>query len=168
MSLEDIYSIIDSAEWFGRLGEAIADRGLVQINSLEAWRSDDRVADDQSERIAEAMTWLPSSLDGEDPFNGTPLLDELKAAGREREAREAVTAVQKAVLPSLRRRTSPLLMVPPHDFTNAAKGAAAYAARQAALESLVGRRGQWTELLGLYQRGHWPCGILPSGKIVVL
>jgi hypothetical protein len=126
------------------------------------------VADDQSERIAEAMTWLLSSLDGENPFNGTPLLAELKAAGREREAHEAVTSVQKAVLPSLGRRTSPLLMVPPHDFTNAAKGLRAYAPRQAALESLVGRRGQWTELLGLYQRGHWPCGILPSGKIVVL
>jgi len=169
MTVTELLNEIARAEWFSRLGEDVRGPGLIHIRNLEAWRSDDAVTDAVSDSIADAMAWLPSALDQEDPFNGSALTQELRRVGREAEARDATLSAHKAVLVSLRKAVlSPLLQVGPHDFTGAAKGAAAYAVRRAAMEAVLDREGKWTELVRLYENGHWPLGKLPNGDVVVL
>ncbi|MCW3060407.1 MAG: hypothetical protein JWQ02_2228 [Capsulimonas sp.] len=99
--------------------------------------------------------------------------DELKALaqslGREPEARAAGLEVYKLTLVSLRTMVDhPLLHFGPDDLTNAARGAAAFAMRRAAIEIMLDTPGFWCSLAPYYFQGNWPAGTLPGGRVVVL
>ncbi len=73
----------------------------------------------------------------------------------------------KLALQSLRAVPDKPLCLGRNDFTPAAIGAALYCVRMTSLEILAGHHGFWCEALELYRQGHWPCGRLPDGKLVV-
>lgn len=107
------------------------------------------------------MDWLPTSPAQPDPF-GAPS-EPLDSA-----ARAQVLEVGRITLKSLHRAVArEALRSGPHDYTGAAQGAAAYCARRAAIELVRGQPGRWTGLLELYLAGHWPCGLMPGGDVVV-
>lgn len=168
MTLEELYDLIGSARWFSELGRFEPSSGFVAIRSLEPWAYPDRPLDEQTQRIADAMDWLPTSRDQEDPIHGENL-KKLTVSNSQADAiRQASLYVQKLVLRSLRRATSPHLRVGAHDFTEAAKGAAQSAVRQAVLEiSLAIQDPFWVQLISIYGNGNWPCGLLPRRVVVV-
>lgn len=163
-SLSDLHRQIESAQWFAHLGEFPGQPGFVRISSLRPWAD----LPSAGYAIADSMNWLPSSNDEVDPIHG----DSLRALAGEKDGAFARARVEafKLALDSLARSMvqHSLLRAGPHDFSNAARGAALFAARMAASEIVVGRAGFWCSIVPLYRTGHWPCGLLESGEVVVL
>ena len=169
MTIDELRKHIDAAAWFTRLGSFVPGEGQIAIKSLAAWESDEPIADAQAEKIAEEMEWLPSAIDQPDPIYGNALEARATKLGVEELRRQATLDVYKLVLKSLRSLTPhPLFRVGPHDFTNAAKGAASYAARRAVAEIVIERPDFWCSLIPLYRQGYWPCGYTNDRKLVVL
>jgi hypothetical protein len=173
MTLEELKHRIETARWFSSLGAFSAREGFVPIRTLEAWA--DAVPSLQEEAagadpIADEMEWLPSSQTEEDPVHGSRLAQLAKKTGVEERLKKARVEFFKLALDSLGKQMtpSPLFVVGPHDFSEAAKGAALFAVRMAVTEVLTGNEGFWCSLLPLYQEGFWPCGTLGPGKVVVL
>ena len=144
--------ILDGIAWFGALGSYRAQPGQLALAGLHAWDS-------------ARMTWLPTSRDQPDPIHGEALLQLLKQNGAP--WREQVMANYKLALQSLRAVRDQTISSGPHDFTPAAIGAALYCVRMASLEILADQRGFWCKALALYRDGHWPCGLLHDGALVV-
>lgn len=111
------------------------------------------------------MDWLPSSRDQPDPVHGESLMRLLKAG--EISYHQEVMTNYKLALHALRAVPDRSICSGPHDFTPAAIGAALYCVRMASLEMLAGRSGFWLAALEIYRAGHWPCGLLPDGTLVV-
>ena len=169
MTLEILRELLEHAEWFQKLGQFDGPEGMVALKNLEAWRSEELGVDEVAARIAEEMAWLPTKAGEPDPIHGLRLRETARELEKEEEFRQQGMAIYKLALTSLRAATAhPLLRVGPHNFLEAAKGAAAYAARAAAGELVVGQPGPWCALVDLYARGFWPCGILPNRQVVVL
>lgn len=153
---EAIISRIDRIPWFAKLGES-SDKSNVEVESLDYWRSSDSTSGNRElDGVLSSMKWLPSSRDEVDPFVKTSVTADRVAAGM---------AAYRIVLKALRNFDSPLLKVGPHDFNEAAKQAAAYAARAVARN--YDRASSWERVLCVYEAGHWPLGFLPDGRLVV-
>ncbi|WHI46109.1 hypothetical protein [Microbulbifer sp. VAAF005] len=108
--------------------------------------------------------WLPTSRDDTNPFPVT-VTDIDKDS-----AKELASKLYKVALTSLRKvkEKRHLLIDGPHDYTESFKGAALFCVRQAAHENASNQIGKWTEILHLFKRGMWPCGIKENGEIVIL
>jgi len=108
--------------------------------------------------------WLPTSRDQENPF---PV--DIHDSDKEL-AKALASKAYKTALVSLRKvgAENPLLLDNPHDYTEAFKGAVLYCVRLAAKEYAAGHKGKWTEILELFKKGKWPCGIQEGGKWVVM
>lgn len=168
MTLSELMAMLDEMPWFKRLAEPGADDRCLYIASLSPW-ADEPTSDETLERIADHMDWLPSSREQDDPIHGRLLEGLAEQIGKKKEISQQCLGVYKRALSSLSDfKGHPALKVGPHDFTEAAKGAALFASRRAAYEILLGKPGFWCHLMQIYYSGHWPCGILPSGQIVVL
>jgi hypothetical protein len=166
MTLEQLLTELGEARWFESLGRYEGAEGTLAIRDLEPWRSEDS-ADPQG--IARQLRWLPTKVSEDDPVHGASLRDTARQLGRVEELKRAGLEAYKVALASMSRASpQPLLRVGPHDFTEAAKGAAAFAARAAAGEIVVEKQGFWCSVISLYRSGHWPCGLLPDRTLVVL
>lgn len=137
------------------------------ISGLAAWDSPVFPAstDTRHAEIAADMDWLPTNLDQDDPFNGNLLLDALQDAGAQTQA--LVMDVYKQTMKSLRTMNTSKLISGANDFSEAARGSALYCSRMAAIEAAIGKPAIWCTLLEIYVAGHWPCGRLPDGDIVI-
>jgi hypothetical protein len=172
-TVEDLRDEIAQIPWFQRLGEPLEEPGIATLANLEPWANAANAADADEDRathaLADAMDWLPTTRDQEDPIHGRSLEEKAKALVREEDLRRESLDIYKRTLASLRgMKPHPLLKVGPHDFSPAAKGAATFAARRAVGELTVEEPGFWCLVMSFYIRGHWPCGILPDKTIVVL
>lgn len=158
MTHEQLACCIEGATWFSKLGNYTAATGQVAIQSLQAWADEEGHCDAHHRKIAETMEWLPAQAQDPDPIH----------ADRLPPCEQSLTFYKQA-LASLRTAPShPLLQVGPHSFAHVAHGAASYACRRAAAEISHATPGFWCELVSLYAAGHWPCGILSDGQLVIL
>jgi hypothetical protein len=168
MTLEELSDLVAEATWFSKLGEPDVGADYVRIPTLTPW-ANQHTGDVAFEQIADQMDWLPSSRDQADPIHGRSLEQRSEALGKKKEFSQKSLEVYKTALTALRRfEGHPALKVGPHDFTEAARGAALFAVSRAAYEALLGEPEFWCQLMNVYRAGHWPCGILPNKQIVVL
>lgn len=169
MTLDELRSKITTAEWFLEPGRfQPLESPQLALRDLSAWAREDAVADEEAERVAAEMEWLPTQRDQDDLIWGRRLDAEATTAVGKAEVNRVVMDIYKVTLGSLHGiPPNDVLRVGVHDFTNAAKGAAAYAARRAALELIAGKEVFWCPLITLYQKGHWPCGMTAKGKLIV-
>jgi len=164
MTLEELCMLAKEATWFSKLGEPDVECEYVRISTLAPWANHQT-----GDEIADQMEWLPSSREQDDPIHGRSLEHCSEFLGTKKEFSQKSLEVYKTTLTALRSFDGhPALKVGPHDFTEAARGAALFAVRRAALEILHGEPGFWCRLMKVYRAGHWPCGILPSKQVVVL
>lgn len=168
MTIEELQLLIENTVWFEHLAEPATPNGFVHIASLNPW-ANIPTGDDRLEEIADQMDWLPSSRDQDDPIHGRSLEERSDQLGKKQEHSRQSLETYKAALSSLRKFDGhAAFKAGPHDFTEAARGAAVYAARRAAYEVLLDDCGFWCSVMNIYSEGRWPCGILPSGEVVVL
>jgi hypothetical protein len=168
VTLDELNRLLRTAAWFNHLGEPFGAIGCVSIDTLAPWAGEP-TGDDTLEQIADDMSWLPTSRDEDDPIHGNSLEEAAEALGTKRDVARQSLEIYKTTLTALRRFDGhAVLKVGPHDFAEAARGAALFAARRAAYEVLLGKPGLWCRLMAFYHAGHWPCGLLPDGRIVVL
>lgn len=168
MTLDELEKLIETAHWFEHLGEPLASGEFVQISTLVPW-ANHQTGDSESGHVIDLMEWLPSSREQDDPIHGKSMEDRLLQHDKKEEYAQRCLNVCKMTLVSLRSfDVHRALKAGPYDFTDAARGAALFAARRAAYEILLSECGFWCVAMGLYQQGHWPCGILATGKVVVL
>lgn len=167
MTIEHIQQLTAQAQWFTALGTFQQQADRLPIQHLLAWDESifNSSIDDNHADIANAMDWLPSSGDQPDPFYANQLILEFQQ--QEAEARSHVMQIYKVAMSGLRHVDHPLLHTSKHHFVEAAKGAALYCVRMAAIEAACGKPDIWGELLKLYAAGYWPCGVMPTGEIVV-
>jgi hypothetical protein len=171
MRIQDLHELISTARWFEKLGErGKAQDEIVWIWSIESWAGMDS-GDPALEKVAEEMVWFPNLADARDAM-GLGEKDELKeqaqVMGKADEAvREGLLACKMTYAAMNGLDKHPLLEVGPYDFFLAARDCALYAARQAAFEIVLEQPGLGCELIRIYHAGHWPCGRLPNGKVVV-
>lgn len=167
MTLKELETLIHSTRWFEHLGEPLLNGGFVHIRTLAPW-ANLHTGDKELETIADQMDWLPSSRDQDDPIHGTSMEDRSSQLCKTEEYSRRTLDIYKITLASLRKfNEHPALKVGPHDFTEAARGAALFASRRAAYEILLSDCGFWCTAMSFYKRGHWPCGILKGGTLVV-
>ncbi len=168
-TIEDLVEAIETAKWFHRLGTFESRPGFIGIPDLKPWGLPESLDSDQPNSLADTMSWLPTSRDQDDPLFGKQHLNQLKKLGMDEIAKSDGLRIYSAALKSLRKVDKPaLLEVGPHNFTEAAKGAALYASRRAVYEILIGESQKWCEIVSLFKCGYWPCGILPNKTVVVL
>lgn len=168
MNIAELESLIANAGWFEHLTEPVSATGFVQIPCLDPWAKIP-TGDDRLEEIADRMDWLPTSRDQDDPIHGKALEERSEQLGRHKENSRQSLDIYKRALASLRDSARhPALKAGPNDFTDAAHGAALFASRRAAYEVLLEDCGFWCSVLNQYRDGHWPCGLLPDGTVVVL
>jgi hypothetical protein len=142
MDIDKLHKLINEARWFSRVGSATHGHlPLLSVLESSNWG------------------WLPTSREQLDPIHGDSLTKH----------REVELAAAKLVLPALRHLPESVsaLTDGPHDYTNAAKGGAQFAARMAAREIGNGQAGTWCLIIELFSRGWWPCGLTTTGDLVV-
>jgi hypothetical protein len=163
MTMEQLEAHVQAAHWFANLGQHPGGNGTLPIRGLAAWGNDDETVDTYHLRIAREMEWLPGQSSDPDPVHG----ETLKAAAGQAGV-DASLAMYKRTLESLGPlHPRPALRVGAHDFHHVARGAAAYAARTAAIEITVGQPGFWCSVIPLFSAGHWPCGLMPDNSLVI-
>ena len=169
MTLQELKSVLQKTRWFRHLGEPmVTGDGFVQIPNLAPWAII-RAGNEKLQEVADQMEWLPSSRDCDDPIRGRSLEERSEQLGKKSEFSQASMDVYKEALASLRSfEGHPALKIGPHDFTEAARGAALFASRRTAYEILLGDCGFWCLVMNVYKQGHSPCGILLTSKLVVL
>ncbi len=168
MTISELEVLLQETKWFECLCESLADDRIVQIRSLEPW-ANIPTGDERLEQIADQMNWLPSSRDQEDLIHGRSLEDRSEQLGKKLVYSRQSLDIYKKALAALRGFDGhPALQAGPHNFTEAARGAALFAVRRAAYEILLDDCGFWCSIMNLYHKGHWPCGILPDKTVVVL
>ncbi|WP_152662823.1 hypothetical protein [Halomonas sp. HG01] len=141
MKSSDFIQAIEKIEWLSK-----ADHISSVLNTTYNWE------------------WLPSSRDQNNPFP-IDILDKSK------ELEKSLASISyKAALISLRKvgPENSLLLDSPHNYTETFKGAALYCVRLAAKEYASGQKGKWSEILEIYRKGRWPCGIQEDGEWVIL
>jgi hypothetical protein len=171
--IEELKERIRMTDWFSRIGQRdFAGRSdFIHLPSLEEWRNITGILPDEPVPILfeAGMTRLPTGRDEEDPIHRNTMKERAKALGKEKEFSREAMDVYKTTLNALSPfQGHQLLVVGPHDFTEGARGAALYAARQATYETLLGEPGFWCRAIDVFHSGHWPFGLMPDGRIVVL
>ncbi len=155
MELNNLKRQIETAEWFRHLGQALDRVDVILLPDLAGG-------------VADGMNWLPSSRSEKDPIHGKKLERKAEMAGVAHELRKSTIEIYKLTLVALRKAgRQPLLICGPHDFTGAANGAALFSVRRATAEIVLEEPGFWCDLLGIYEKGHWPLGRMPDGRLVV-
>lgn len=168
MTFDELQRLIREAAWFADLGGAELGGGIVCIPNLEPWAGVS-TGDSELEAVADQMAWLPSSRDQIDPIHLGALRRRIEASDAAEIRRERVMEAYRTALSTLRRFDGhPLLRVGPHDLTEAARGAAMFAVRHAAMEAILEEPAFWCRVMEIYSVGRWPCGTLPDGRLVVL
>lgn len=167
MTRAQLESLAKSDGWFCRMGSYQPKTGHLAVPSLRAWADLEGTTPEEA-RIAKEMAWLPSSREQEDPFHGQTLALRAKELGLEAEMRTFALTIYKQVLACIPAAPAPNnLRAGPHDFTQAARGAAAYAFRSAAKEVTICEPSHWCGITELYGVGFWPCGLLGGKTLVV-
>ncbi|MGY0218748.1 hypothetical protein ACWJJH_15385 [Endozoicomonadaceae bacterium StTr2] len=166
MKYSELIERLDTINWFSNIGQFDSDESKIAIPNLKAWDSSEFPSDLDKNvaRIAASMDWLPSSKDQADPINVDALKIALQAVP---DGKKLVLDAYKLAMKSLREFDKERLQSGPNDFSEAAKGAALYCVRMAAMESLTDKSGFWTDLIDSYAEGYWPCGLLSDGTVVV-
>ncbi len=168
MTFDELILLIRNTEWFQQLGQPGVDDEYVRLPNLQPW-SDGGSANPMAEQLADKMAWLPSARDQDDPIHRHSLEKRAEVLGKKQECTNRSLEAYKATLMTLRTFDGhPVLKVGPRNFAEAARGAALYATRRAAYEALIEEPSFWCRLMNVYHSGHWPCGILPDRRIVVL
>gem|GEM_PF-648754 len=168
MTPEELETKIQTTRWFEHLGEPLMTEGIVQISTLAPW-ANIFTGNQELERVADEMEWLPSSIYQDDPIHGPSMEKRFTQQGTKDEHARRILEIYKRALASLRGSDGhSALRVGPHDFTEAARGAALFASRSALREILLSECGFWCSVMNFYWQGHWPCGVLPNGILVVL
>jgi hypothetical protein len=161
VTISDLQEVIAQASWFTNLGLFPAQPGYLPVKDLNAWKSDpaDNLMDTQG--IAADMEWLPTTHGQEDPIHRNALQRKADQLGRYKAFKQTRLNINKTTLISLRSMNEHqvLFKVGPDNYAIAAKGAALYAARQAAGEIVVDMQDFWCSLIPLYAKGHWPKGL---------
>jgi hypothetical protein len=158
IDLEKTLAQIEQASFFSNLGNPdINDPGLIFIASVEAVFVSP--CDQDFQGLYQASNWLPTSLGEDDPWY--PRQDTPKALSEQR------MALNKAVMAATRKVDKAPFICRPHDFSEAARGGAAYAFRQYATEQYFNLGEHWRQVIELYLAGHWPVGHAP-GKLIVI
>ncbi len=157
MNLPQLVELISAADWFAEISKYPGTDDYLAITNLIA------------PEVSEPWNWLPTSRDESDPLHPSSLMAVAKQEGNEGAAKEAALLVYKAALVSLRsvREDDLRFVFGPHNFANAAKGGALYAARQSAIEIVTSQASDWCSLIALYAQGYWPCGYTRSHRILV-
>lgn len=101
-------------------------------------------------KLQQKIRWLPSSSTEPDPF--------YPASSQAPELLELRKQINQAVLRQTRSARPDTLICRPHDFTTAARQAAAYAYRQYVMERYYDLGSRWQTMIRLYEAGHWPIG----------
>ena len=166
LTIDELIETLKQARWFESLGRFPREPGYIGIRSLAAWADPPVGATAEELRISEQMDWLPTTFDQNDPFGSGAVRDGIADQGS---LRAEILRVQQVALETMRGLPDhPLLHVGAHSFEKPAVGAARYCVRMVVIEVTGHAPAAWSRLLGLYVRGHWPCGILPGGDVVVL
>ncbi|GAB5559704.1 MAG: hypothetical protein SynsKO_13510 [Synoicihabitans sp.] len=149
MNLARLRAQIDEAKWFESIGSAGSSVGRVVLQSIDDWDK------------GPEWDWLPSSNDQLDPFH---IEDFSECPTKEEEE------IFRETLKSLRSLPISVegLVSGPHDFTQAARNAAAFATRMAAREIVLNYPAKWQTIVPLYRDGYWPCGRTKNNEVVVL
>jgi hypothetical protein len=166
MKINKFIRVLSAVNWFSKVGEFEEKQGMISIPNLEAWDSSEfrPGLDKKLAKIAAEMDWLPTTRDQIDPIYGDKLKLGLRAIP---EGSKQVLMAYKLAMSSLRNIDKRSFISGPNDFTEAAKGAALYAVRMAAIESLMDKPGFWTDIFNCYSKGYWPCGLINSRIVVV-
>jgi hypothetical protein len=179
MTLDELKRLIQTADWFAKLGTATVARGVVPVTDF-AWQrfmgaatgAEFGLPHDPAvfeESPFAGMERLPTANEEADPIHGRALEKAARDLSREVEFKAARIEVFRLALASQRGFPErPTLKVGPTDSNEAARMAGRYACRMAASEIVVGQVGFWCELVRLFHQGHWPLGRLPGGEIVLL
>ena len=172
-TIDELKESISSTSWFSRIGQPdyAGQPDFIHLPNLEEWRNITGILPNEPvpTLFNEGMERLPTGRDEEDPIHGSTLKERAKALGKDKEFSQYAMDVYKTTLSALRAfQGHNLLKVGPHDFTEGARGAALYAAKQAAYEILLGEPGFWCAAIDVFHSGHWPFGLMPDGTIVVL
>ncbi|CZF86826.1 hypothetical protein [Grimontia marina] len=166
MTYEELITKIDNTSWFTKSGSYCSSGNNIGIQNLRAW--DNSTFEDslspELKKIASSMDWLPSSRDQKDPFHGQELTKRVAAIEG---GKTKVMAAYKAASKKLSGYDKSKFVSGPHDYSIAAKNAALYCVRMAAMECLSDSQGIWVEVFKVYSQGFWPCGVLPDKKLVV-
>ena len=158
MTLTDLRTHVQNAQWFSKLGTFTETEDAVAIRSLEEPDTPDE------------WDWLPTTPDQPDPIHSQSFNETALSQGVPEELAATRKELTKIAVSSLRRANldHPLFRVGPSNVAPAARGAALYAVRMAASEVLTGREGFWCSVIPLYEQGFWPCGLDDQGRVVVL
>lgn len=149
---------IEQTSFFSNLGKRdIDDPTLIFIASVEAVFVSP--SDQDFQGLYQASHWLPTSLAEDDPWY--PRQETPKALSEQR------MALNKAVMTATRTIDKAPFICRPHDFSEAARGGAAYAFRQYATEQYFNLGNHWRQVIELYLAGHWPVGHAPGRLIVI-
>jgi hypothetical protein len=158
IDLEHTLEQIGQTRFFGNLGKPdIHDPQVIFIASVEAVFV--TPSDQAFQGLYDATQWLPTSPGEDDPYY--PRQETPKALSEQR------MALNRAVMAATRTLDKAPFTCRPHDFSEAARGGAAYAFRQYATEQFFGLGDHWRRVVDLYLAGHWPVGHAP-GKLIVI
>jgi hypothetical protein len=136
--MDELHELIDTAQWFTRIG--LPCDGCVL--ATDAW------------------DWLPTSRGQPDPMH----IDTLVARDTDAE----LAAVKRLLVSLRRASDSVASLVDgPHDYSKAATGAAEFAVRMAAREIGNDVPGFWCNVVRIFSGGWWPCGLADSKALVV-
>lgn len=160
-SVDGLISKIRSAPWFSMLGTSQGSAQVISLAYLVFWEYQDSSSGDlEIDALLGKMNWLPTTRDQPDPFDS--VLD-LSA-----EVRRPGLLAYKAALEGINNSLpNGRLRCGPHDFSDAARSAGAFAARSTVRCLAAHKNTRWTEVIGFYLKGHWPLGLLPDGRLVV-
>lgn len=166
MKYDELIEKLNRINWFSKVGQFDGDERKTAIPSLAAWDSVEfsPELDKSIIRIVSNMDWLPTTRDQENPINGDALRKSLSSV---KDGKKLVMDAYKLAMRSLREFDKEKFKSGSNDFSEAAKGAALYCVRMAAMEALISKPGFWTELFDSYSEGYWPCGILNDGTVVI-
>ena len=172
-TLDQLKQRISSACWFSRIGKDDFEEqpNFIHLPDLEEWRHITGILPNEPvpKLFDEGMERLPTGRNEEDPIHGNVLKERATALGKSSEFSQCAMDIYKMTLNALRPfQGHDLLKVGPHDFTEGARGAVLFASRQAAYEILLSEPGFWCRAMEVFCSGHWPFGLMPDGKIVVL
>jgi hypothetical protein len=169
-TVTDLKQFIHDARWFSALGTFPATSGFVPVRRLQKWTEMNSLGDVVNPSPMDEIDILfPTTQDEEDPVHRDTLKTASKRLGKTELFKQTRQEVFKITLVSLRvvGEKHPGLTIGGMNAVLAAKGAALYAARQAAGEIVVEMQGFWCSLIPLYVEGHWPLGIASNGDIVI-
>jgi hypothetical protein len=169
-TIEDLKHTLHEARWFSSLGTFPDISGFIPIRELSV-----RTEVDPSGNIInpgpidEIEIPFPTTQGEDDPIRGNTLISVARQLSREEVFKQTRLEVFRLTLISLRPvgEKHPILTRGPVNWVFSAKGAALYAARQAAGEIVVDMQDFWCSLIPLYAKGHWPKGLASNGDIVI-